>query len=564
MSLSAQIIDQRVAGIVEQQSDAFDNELRVGIDEPRRRSVAFVFLVAKTAFDLTDEQTLDGIVDGGNDFGVDALYCDSPEDGEIRVNLVQGKYRGDLRGNAAFPETGIAQMIDAVGALFDPTRPVTLNPRLEQRVEDVRSFVKDGAIPRVTAVAANNGTTWTEQAQQRIDGVARDLGGQVEWRHLGPEELLALLQTRKPINADVQLTGHATVETFDFRRALTGRMSVAELARLTDEYGNRLFEKNIRRYLGLAGNRVNEAVAATLREPAQRPSFYFYNNGITITCSKFRHNALQRENWTVKVEGLQIVNGGQTARTVQHLAQEVGAAIRDAEVLVRIYELQENDVELVESITFATNSQNPVDLRDLKANDPRQATLGQSISGLGYAYRAKREERAVSSDEFTSAVIAEAVLAVWRHRPHQARFRSREHFGALYRTIFTDDLNGSQAVTAALLHRHAENRRKRPPNDAPDFLAYGSRFIAMMMGRYLLNDLGITLRQLDHRNFDAARDLVDRNSDGYLARAQERIAGALEPLFRGKGRERTLQRLSATFRRADLVDTLLEDGERAP
>ncbi|MCY4662347.1 MAG: AIPR family protein [Acidobacteria bacterium] len=559
MSLAAQIIDQRVTGIVQEQSDAFDNELRVGIDEPRRRSVAFVFLVAKTAFDLTDEQTVDGIVDGGNDFGVDALYCDSPEDGEIRVNLVQGKYRGDLRGDAAFPENGIVQMIDAVGALFDPERPVTLNPRLEQRVEDIRSFVKDGAIPRVTAIAANNGTTWTEQAQQRIDGAARDFGEQVEWRHLGPEELLALLQARKPINADVQLTGNATVETFDFRRALTGRMSVAELARLTDVYGNRLFEKNIRRYLGLAGNRVNEAVAATLREPAQRPSFYFYNNGITITCSKFRHNALQKENWTVKVEGLQIVNGGQTARTVQHMAQEVGAAIRDAEVLVRIYELQQNDVELVESITFATNSQNPVDLRDLKANDPRQATLGESISQLGYTYRAKREERAVSSDEFTSAVVAEAVLAVWRHRPHQARFRSREHFGALSRTIFTDDLNGAQSVTAALLHRHAENRRKRPPSDAPDFLAYGSRFIAMLMGRYLLNDLGIAaLRELDHRNFDAARDLVDRNADGYLARAEERIAGALEPLFRD--RERTLQRLSATFRRADLVDTLLGDG----
>ena len=119
MSLSGQIIDQRVTGIVQEQSDAFDNELRVGIDEPRRRSVAFVFLVAKTAFDLTDEQTVDGIVDGGNDFGVDALYCDSPEDGEIRVNLVQGKYRGDLRGDAAFPENGIVQMIDA-GHLESP------------------------------------------------------------------------------------------------------------------------------------------------------------------------------------------------------------------------------------------------------------------------------------------------------------------------------------------------------------------------------------------------------------------------------------------------------------
>ena len=379
----------------------------------------------------------------------------------------------------------------------------------------------------------------------------------MEWRYFGPVELLRLLQARKPINADLHLSGYATVETFDFRRVLTGRMSVAELARLTEEYGNRLFERNIRRYLGLAGNRVNEAVASTLRERGQRSNFYFYNNGITITCSKFRHNALQKENWSVKVDGLQIVNGGQTARTVQHIAQEVGAEIRDAEVLVRIYELQQDDVELVESITFATNSQNPVDLRDLKANDPRQKTLGQSISGLGYAYRAKREDRAVTSDEFTSAVIAEAVLAVWRHRPHQARFRSREHFGALYKTIFTVDLNGAQAITAALLHRHAENYRKRPPEDAPDFLAYGSRFIAMLMGRYLLSDMGIAFDQLDHPNFDTARNLVEQKSDDYLTRAQQRIGEALGPLF--SERERTLQRLSATFRRADLVDTLLED-----
>ena len=557
MSLSAQIVDQRVSGIVEQQSDAFANELRVDADEHRRRSVAFVFLVARAAFDLTDEQALDGIVDGGSDFGVDALYCDPPEDGEVHVNIVQGKYKRELRGDAAFPENGIARMIDAVGALFDPARPVTLNPRLDQRVEEIRSFVKDGAIPRVTAVAANNGTAWTEQAQQRIENATRDFGEQVEWRYVGPVELLAVLQARKPISADVQLSGHATVETFDFRRALTGRMSVAELARLTDEYGNRLLERNIRRYLGLAGNRVNEAVASTLRESGQRSNFYFYNNGITITCSKFRHNALQKEDWTVKVDDLQIVNGGQTARTVQHVAREVGAEIREAQVLVRIYELQQNDIELVESITFATNSQNPVDLRDLKANDPRQAKLGESVSGLGYTYRAKREDRVVSTDEFTSAVIAEAVLAVWRHRPHQARFRSREHFGALYKTIFTADLNGAQAVTAALLHRYAENRRKRPPDDAPDFLAYGSRFIAMLMGRYLLNEMGVTLGRLDHRNFDAARNLVEQKSDSYLARAQQRIAEALDPLFRG--RERTLQRLSATFRRADLVDMLLDE-----
>ena len=559
MSLAAQIIDQQVSGIVEGHSPAFVDELRPGADEHRIRSIAFLFLVAKTAFDLTDEQTLDGIVDGGDDFGIDALYFEPPEDGEVHVTLVQGKYKRDLGGQSAFPENGIAGMVAALGALFDPARPVQLNRRLNERIEDIRSFVKEGAIPRVTAVAANNGKRWTTQAQQRIDNAARDFGDQVGWRHIGAEEILALLQARRPINADLRLTGAARVETFDFRRALTGRMSVAELARLTDEYGNRLFDRNIRRYLGLAGNRVNEAVADTLRSPGQRPNFYFYNNGITITCSQFRHNALQEENWRVQVNDLQIVNGGQTARTVQQMAREIGLEIGEAEVLVRIYELEQNDAELVEAITFATNSQNPVDLRDLKANDARQKALARSISELGYTYRAKREDRAVSPDEFTSAVIAEAVLAIWRHRPHQARFRSRAHFGALYKIIFTDELNGAQAVIAALLHRHAENRRKRPPEHSPDFLAYGSRFIAMLMGEYLLKEMDIALSQLDHRNFEAARKLVERESDDYLNRAAERIGEALGPLF--TGRERTLQRLSATFRRADLVDTLLESVE---
>ena len=555
MSLAAQIIDQQVSGIVERQSDAFDNELRLGADEPRRRAIAFLFLVARAAFDLTDALTLDGIVDGGNDFGIDALYFEPPDDGEVHITLIQGKYKSDLSGASAFPENGLARMIDAIDALFDPARPVRLNRRLNERIEDVRSFVRDGAIPRVTAVAGNNGARWTAQGQQRIDNAARDFGQQVEWRHIGADELLALLQARKPINAELHLIGAATVETFDFRRALTGRMSVAELARLTDEYDNRLFEKNIRLYLGLAGNHVNEAVAATLRTPNQRSNFYFYNNGITITCSQFRHNALQRENWNVQVSNLQIVNGGQTARTVQQMAKEIGPGIGDADVLVRIYELAHNDAELVEAITFATNSQNAVYLRDLKANDARQRALRQSISELGYKYRAKREDRPVSSDEFTSAVIAEAVLAIWCEKPHQARLRSRQHFRALYKTIFTADLNGAQAIVAALLHRHAENHRKRPPEDAPDFLAYGSRFIAMLMGRYLLDEMGISLKQLDHRNFGEARELVHQKSGDYLTRAQTQIGDALNPLFRD--RERTLQRLSATFRRADLVEMLV-------
>ena len=556
-SLAAQIIDQRVSGLLQRHGEAFAAELGLGGDENKQRSAAFVLLVLQTVLDLDDEEAIDGIVEGSDDFGIDAVYFQEPEDGEIAITLIQGKYRQSLEGVHAFPENSIAKMIDAVGALFDPARELTLNPRLRSRIEEVRSFVAQGAIPRVLAIAANNGERWAAQAQQRIDAASGDFHDQVEWRHVGPKALLDLLQRRRPINESLQLVGAATVETFDFRRVLIGRCPVAELARLADVHGDQLFEKNIRRYLGLAANRVNQRMASTLREVDERRNFYFYNNGITITCSQFRYNALQQGNWQVQVDDLQIVNGGQTARTVQKVATEAGGTLDNADVLVRIYELPPDDDDFVDAITLATNSQSPVDLRDLRVNEPRQRALAESIRVLGFRYRRKREERPVAAGEFTSTLIAEAVLAVWRNRPHQAKFRRREHFGALYDTIFTPELNGAQAVIAALALRQAENRRKRPPPepDLPGFLPYASRFVAMLTGRYVLDELGIGLDQLDHRNFDQARDFLERESSRCMSQADAAIEQALARLF--NGRERTWQQLSATFRRADLVEMLV-------
>ena len=76
----------------------------------------------------------------------------------------------------------------------------------------------------------------------------------------------------------------------------------------------------------------------------------------------------------------------------------------------------------------------------------------------------------------------------------------------------------------------------------------------MLTGRYLLEEMEIPVTKLDHRNFAEARRLVDEKAGEYLSRAEAQIEKALAPLF--EGRPPTLQRLSATFRRADLVETL--------
>jgi len=136
-------------------------------------------------------------------------------------------------------------------------------------------------IPQVRALACNNRWGWNAAAQEAIDRAS--FGDQVTWEHVNHERLIKILQTTKPIKDTLQLSGKAIVEDMDFSRVLVGRISVTEIVTLIERHGERLLERNIRRYLGLQGNRVNEGIRRTLTSD-ERNKFYFYNNGITLTC----------------------------------------------------------------------------------------------------------------------------------------------------------------------------------------------------------------------------------------------------------------------------------------
>src|SRR5690606_16929358 len=106
-----------------------------------------------------------------------------------------------------------------------------------------------------------------------------------------------------------------------------------------------------------------------------------------------------------------------------------------------------------------------------------------------------------------------------------------DHFGVLYDDIFSEDLNAAQVVIAVLLFRIAESKRKHPPTGASELVRYASGFAAMLMGQYLLADMGIGLAQLDHRNFAAAQALVELRGEGYFARATGALEAALRKLY---------------------------------
>ncbi len=553
MDINASIIDQRLGSVAEAIREQADDELHIS-EAGKLKSLAFVYLCVKTILDLDDDSAFDCLTEGAGDFGVDAMHISEEYDGEFTVSLFQAKYKNNLEGDANFPENGLESLIKAIKYLFDPTAKLNhINQRLLAKVEAARSLIRDGYIPQVRALACNNGVEWSTAAQEAIDRTG--FGDQVTWEHVNHERLVKIFQASRPVKGTLQLSGKAIVEDMEFSRVLLGRIAVTEIAALIEQHGERLLERNIRRYLGLQGNRVNERIRDTLMSD-EKNNFYFYNNGVTLTCDSFSYNALQNGDYQVRIENLQIINGGQTCMTIAKTLQEPNLLYQNAQayVLLRLYQLPSDNDGLVQKITYATNSQNPVDLKDLRANDVRQQSLETDIKQLGFNYRRKRSDTSPRSTDITSGVAAEAVLSVWQEKPHQARFFAREHFGKLYDSIFTDQLNGAQVILAVQLYRIAENRRKRPEESDPDFVRYASCFIAMQMGRRLLSDMNLQRKDVNHQNFERAYQMVEQKGEDYFNKSARDIEEALTELYGEQ--DISLQQLSATFRRGDLIDKL--------
>jgi AIPR protein len=554
MNINAAIIDQRLHALQQQIADQAKEELNINPGE-KLKSLSFVYLAVKTILDLSDDEVFDCLTEGGQDFGVDAIHFTEEQDAEFTVTIFQGKYKNNLSGEANFPESGVQSLINAVRYLFDPSTVLdNINHRLSIKVEEIRSLIRDGYIPQIRAIACNNGQKWNAAAEEVI--TAARFGEQVSWEYINHNQLIALLQTTKSVDDTLQLTGEAIVEDLNFSRVMVARIAATEIAALIDRHGERLLERNIRRYLGLKGNRVNESIRDTLQGD-QASNFYFYNNGIILTCQKFSYNALQNNNYQVKVENLQIINGGQTCLTIAktlNQRQLFGNNAQDAYVLIRIYELPSDNDDFVQQITYATNSQNPVDLKDLRSNDDLQRRLEIDIAQLGFNYRRKKTDATLRSTDISSGIAAESVLAIWRQRPHQARFMRNQHFGKLYDAIFTSDLSGAQAVIATLLYRIPANKRRTALPTSHLFVPYAACFIAMQMGKYLLEDLGCHIADLTHQNFSQAKNLVSERGNQYFDRGVQDIQVALQELYGSS--KISLQQLAATFRRGDLLEKL--------
>ena len=555
VNISKKIIDQKIGRIMNDNPDYFSND-----DEGRRKSKCFLLLGVSAYLDRDLTESMSFITDGGNDGGFDAAFIEEAHDGQVNVVLFQSKYTRDLSKDTNFPSNAVEKAVNAVKNIFDPAHETLLNESSRHVVDEIRSLILDGFIPYVTFVMLNNGDRWNEEAQLYIQNAFGDQE-QVRFEHFGTQDILGYIKRKDPINTSINMAGLSIQENFNFKRVIIGKVRITEIVRLMKEYGDSLLERNIRKYLGK--NEINDSIADCLKS-GQSSNFFFYNNGITMVCDKFSYNALQEKDWIVKLNGLQIINGGQTCRTLlQTISENENLDVSDAYVLVRIYEVSADDDEIVKEITYATNHQNPVDLRDLKSNDSVQQMLELSAKDLGYIYKRKRDN-STSSNIIPSTVAAEAVLSTWRRAPHLARYKKSEMFGGYYKIIF-DNLNAAQMIIAVIIFRYCDAVRKRTAEDKDlnAMRAYSNYFVSCMVGIRLLHDLKIDVDSLTHTNFERVKTYFELEKVNLVSWAEEKLKNVLEKYFNpGEGcsiSEIDGRTMAAAFRRFDIVESCLRN-----
>ncbi|VAW32710.1 possible abortive infection phage resistance protein [hydrothermal vent metagenome] len=557
MDINKHIIDQRIRKIRDDRPEWFTED-KSEEEKKRNLSKSFLILGIASVLEIDITEAYDCVTEGGGDAGIDGMYIEGTIDYEFTVVLFQSKYHFNLEKAYNFPDNAILRVVNSIGVLFNPKKDVVLNSLIKPKIEEIRSLIMDGYIPTVKCILLNNGKEWQQEGNQHIAN-AKFPPNQVSFSHYNHEDISKQLQSTKPINESISLNGKSIIEDFDFKRVLVGKVSVAEIGMLMKRHGDSLLEKNIRKYLGLNKNRVNQSIQNTLLNDDRRKDFYFFNNGITMLCSDFSHNALMSENWQLHIKDLQIINGGQTVKTIlQVISENPRVDFSNTTVLLRLYEVSTDDTAsntLTTDITIATNSQTPVDLRDLRANDSLQQQLCLAIKDLGFEYLAKKGlgSSSSTSKSIPSSVAAESIYSTWKRKPQLAKFKRRELFGKFYDDVFKD-INGAQLIIAVLIYRHCDiNRKKTELISKYRHIPYSNYFMAMLCSELILEQQNIQINGLTHVNFKEVRACWENNKVAIYDKANSKINDALDKLYPEGIIDLDPRRLSATFRRGDLL-----------
>ncbi len=440
-----------------------------------KKRIGFYFLVLESVTGIKDtDEIIFDIIDTNfcrlvlkeknDDLGIDAVNFD--KENHV-INLFSFKYRESFKKKSGQSVNNISDSMKFLSFITDEDDAdlSTVTKRTKQKIEEIIEYLNSDEIWTINLFMVSNENnplpvedTFLSQLKKMID---------INIESITLNSIINFIAERPDKVSSKIIFDASSVMKYEESELSSSKsylvsMTILDLIRITcidkklrDYYDifdystlkdveldqGVLFD-NVRGYLG--DTKYNGNIIKTLdSEPSK---FFMYNNGLTITAKNLiaePKNA--NKKLLIQIEDFQIVNGGQTLRSIyrQKFMSFDEEKLANAKILVRIFQTEDNDV-LTNNIAEFTNSQNAISSIDLKSVSNLQIQIEQNLKESDILYVRKVGDTGEESKEFKYRISMERMGQIIYSKigyPDRATNQKRRIFEEYYEDIFKEDLD---------------------------------------------------------------------------------------------------------------------------
>lgn len=342
-----------------------------------------------------------------DDLGVDAIHVDEENH---KINLFNFQYAENYSGsNVTLPFSHINNSSRFLGLLDKDIEHLDKEQRSYLFLKNIKELIHNGNVPYEITLYYVSNAGYTESAQQNTELITLADNYSVKIESCCLDYFLPFIKPRpETISCKIALE-NSSILTFEESKYSSGKsyildITMGELLRITStneelrndsalddfscllssDLNESVLYDNIRGYLDEKG-KYNKSILRTISDDPKH--FFYFNNGITIVSESITTEDLRRERTLINVEGIQVVNGGQTLKSLDKFMEKYRSNTLDGEetevvlstlesvhILVKIFNTG-SDEDLKFNISEYTNSQNSISAVDLKSNDSIQIAI---------------------------------------------------------------------------------------------------------------------------------------------------------------------------------------------
>lgn len=424
------------------------------------------------------------ITDGDDDSSCDIVFDSLDSQGNRVFYIVQSKWNVKSNCDKEVEKKDILQALNDFDTIIRGQKKLA-NPKLKQKLADLQVHLKANgevkfiflSLCRKNEKTDDNTSSFLESHRKtsfgfydinrlKIDYIERkfkkiDPLNPLE-NHYNPEESKIELQVQRLNPASGNFI--RVDKPFEAYVFLIKPKTIFELF---EKFGFSLFFRNVRNPL-MKSDFNREIEQTAIDNPAY---FWYYNNGITAIT--YLLPEIRDEATLIEITGLQVINGAQTVYSIHKAYKEANAtkrSIMDNEAVITLRLLKSGGKDFDLKVTRFTNSQNPVNDRDFRANDEVQLRLQNDFFNTPIWYEKRREEfrevppgvKVISNDIFANCYLAyqlqDPVAVLSRYHGVKSPLKDllfvshRDDKDGLYERVFNDETTQEDFLVSYYLY----------------------------------------------------------------------------------------------------------------